>query len=164
MDIPDRSIMKPADVDFRSTAFTQSLHTLASHVSENKGTRVLLLGANEGDKKEAAEIIARHFQRNLHTIDLRHVMSKYIGETEKNLAKIFSGADPRKLVLLFDEADALFGKRTEVRDAHDRYADPAMKYLLAQLASYTGVVILATNNSERIQDLVRAIDTIVRFS
>ncbi len=164
MDTPDRSVLKPTVVDFRSTAFPQSLHTLTLDVSENKGTRFLLAGANEEDKKEAAQIIARHFQRNLRTIDLRHVMSKYIGETEKNLAKIFSSADPRELVLLFDEAGALFGKRTEVKDAHDRYADPVMKYLLAQLASYTGIVILATNNSERIQDLVRGIDTIVRFS
>jgi SpoVK/Ycf46/Vps4 family AAA+-type ATPase len=156
--------MKPAVVDFRSTAFPQSLQTLASEVSEKKGTRVLLVGASEGDKKKAAETIARHFQRTLHTIDLRRVMSKYIGETEKNLATIFSGADPRQLVLLFDEADALFGKRAEVKDAHDRYADPAMKYLLEQLASYTGIVVLATNDSKRIQDVLRGIDAIVRFS
>jgi len=164
MDTPDKSALKPAVVDFRSTAFPQSLQTLASDVSEKKGARVLLVGANEGDKHKAAETIARHFQRTLHTIDFGHVTSKYIGETEKNLAKIFSGADPRTMVLLFDEADALFGKRTGVKDAHERFADPAMKYLLEQLATYTGVVVLATHNSERIQDLLRGIDTIVRFS
>lgn len=145
MDTPDRSVLKPTVVDFRSTAFPQSLHALTLDVSENKGTSFLLVGANEENKKEAAQIIARHFQRNLHTIDLRHAMSKYIGETEKNLAKIFSSADPRELVLLFDEADALFGKRTEVKDSHDRYANIEVNYLLQRMEDYRGLAILATN-------------------
>jgi SpoVK/Ycf46/Vps4 family AAA+-type ATPase len=93
----------------------------------------------------AAELIAGELGLDLYKIDLSAVVSKYIGETEKNLERIFSEAATANVVLLFDEADALFGKRSEVKDAHDRYANLETSYLLQRMESYEGVAILATN-------------------
>jgi SpoVK/Ycf46/Vps4 family AAA+-type ATPase len=93
----------------------------------------------------AAEVLARELGLSLYRIDLSAVVSKYIGETEKNLDKIFTEADRVNGVLLFDEADALFGKRSEVKDSHDRYANIEVNYLLQRLESFRGLAILATN-------------------
>ena len=96
----------------------------------------------------AAEVLANRLQLDLFRIDLSQVVSKYIGETEKNLGRIFEAAEEGGSILLFDEADALFGKRTEVRDSHDRYANIEVSYLLQRMESYTGLAILTTNNKE----------------
>jgi SpoVK/Ycf46/Vps4 family AAA+-type ATPase len=93
----------------------------------------------------AAEVIAAHLRLDLYRIDLSSVVSKYIGETEKNLRKVFDGAEKSGAILFFDEADALFGRRTEVRDSHDRFANVEISYLLQRMEDYRGLAILATN-------------------
>jgi SpoVK/Ycf46/Vps4 family AAA+-type ATPase len=93
----------------------------------------------------AAEILAAHLELDLYRIDLAGVVSKYIGETEKNLRRVFAAAERSGAILFFDEADALFGTRTEVRDSHDRYANVEINYLLQRMEDYTGLAILATN-------------------
>jgi len=93
----------------------------------------------------AAQILAAEAGVDLFHVDLAQVVSKYIGETEKNLAALFDQLETRRVVLFFDEADALFGRRTATRDAHDRYANIETSYLLQRIDQYAGVVILATN-------------------
>ena len=110
-----------------------------------KGLAVLFAGPSGTGKTMAADIIARQLGLDLYKIDLATVVSKYIGETEKNLSRIFSEAETSNAILFFDEADALFGKRSEVRDSHDRYANIEIGYLLQRMEEYEGVVILATN-------------------
>src|SRR5262249_1548956 len=96
-------------------------------------------------KTLAAEVLAHELELDLYRIDLSAVVSKFIGETEKNLKKVFDAAEQGGVVLLFDEADALFGKRSEVRDSHDRYANIEVGYLLQRMESFQGVAILTTN-------------------
>jgi SpoVK/Ycf46/Vps4 family AAA+-type ATPase len=93
----------------------------------------------------AAEIVANELRLDLYKIDLATVVSKYIGETEKNLDRIFKEAEDSNSILFFDEADAIFGKRSEVRDSHDRYANIEIAYLLQKMEEYQGIVMLATN-------------------
>jgi SpoVK/Ycf46/Vps4 family AAA+-type ATPase len=93
----------------------------------------------------AAGVLARELDRDLYQIDLATVVSKYIGETEKHLRSIFNAAERSGAILLFDEADALFGKRSQVRDSHDRYANLEISYLLQRMESYRGIAILTTN-------------------
>ena len=101
---------------------------------------------------------------DLYKIDLSSVVSKYIGETEKNLARIFAEAETTNAILFFDEADALFGKRSEVRDSHDRYANIEISYLLQRMEEYDGMVILATNLSKNLDDaFVRRMHFTVEF-
>ena len=99
-----------------------------------------------------AGVIARELGLDLYKIDLSAVVSKYIGETEKNLDRIFRAADCSNAILFFDEADALFGKRSETKDAHDRYANIEVAYLLQKVEDYEGVVILASNLSKNIDE------------
>ena len=110
-----------------------------------KGLNVLFSGASGTGKTMAAGILARELELDLYKIDLSNVVSKYIGETEKNLSRIFQEAQHSNSILFFDEADALFGKRSEVKDAHDRYANIEIAYLLQRMDEYDGIVILATN-------------------
>ncbi len=114
-------------------------------LSLGKGLNILFCGTSGTGKTMAAEILANELGLDLYKIDLSSVVSKYIGETEKNLAKIFEEAETSNAILFFDEADALFGKRSEVKDAHDRYANIEIGYLLQKMEEYTDVVILATN-------------------
>jgi SpoVK/Ycf46/Vps4 family AAA+-type ATPase len=93
----------------------------------------------------AAEVLASHLQLHVHRIDLSAVVSKYIGQTEKNLRRLFDAAEDGGAVLFFDEADALFGKRSEVKDSHDRYANIEVNYLLQRMEAFGGLAILATN-------------------
>jgi SpoVK/Ycf46/Vps4 family AAA+-type ATPase len=110
-----------------------------------KGLNVLFAGASGTGKTMAAGILAAELKLDLYKIDLPSVVSKYIGETEKNLDRIFNAAGASNAILFFDEADALFGKRSEVKDAHDRYANIEVAYLLQKMDEYDGIVILATN-------------------
>ncbi len=110
-----------------------------------KGLNVLFCGSSGTGKTMAAGILARELGRDLYRIDLSIVVSKYIGETEKQLSLIFREARTSNAMLFFDEADALFGKRSEVKDAHDRYANVEIAYLLQKMEEYEGIVILATN-------------------
>jgi SpoVK/Ycf46/Vps4 family AAA+-type ATPase len=112
----------------------------------------------------AAEIIAGALDLDLYRIDLASVVSKYIGETEKNLSRIFAEAERGTAVLFFDEADALFGKRSEVKDAHDRYANIEISYLLQRIETYEGVVILATNLRKNIDEaFLRRLHYVIEF-
>jgi hypothetical protein len=109
------------------------------------GTTALFSGASGTGKTLAAEVLANELSLDLYRIDLSAVVSKYIGETEKNLRQVFDEADRGGVVLLFDEADALFGKRTEVSDSHDRYANTEIAYLLQRMEEHRGLAILTTN-------------------
>ncbi|MFL5756835.1 MAG: ATP-binding protein, partial [Chloroflexota bacterium] len=113
--------------------------------ARGRGITVLFAGASGTGKTMAAEVLANDLGLDLYRIDLAGVVSKYIGETEKNLRRLFDAAERSGSVLLFDEADALFGKRTEVRDSHDRYANIEINYLLQRMEDYRGLAILATN-------------------
>lgn len=109
------------------------------------GILALFSGPRGTGKTMAAEIMARELGLSVYRVNLNQVVSRYIGETEKNLALVLKTAEAKKAVLLFDEADALFGKRSEVKDSHDRYANIEVSYILERLNSYPGLVILASN-------------------
>jgi hypothetical protein len=112
------------------------------------GLASLFAGPSGTGKTMAAEVIAAELDLDLYRIDLSQVVNKYIGETEKNLGRIFDAAEAGAGILLFDEADALFGKRSEVRDSHDRYANIETGYLLQRMEEYRGLAILTTNMKE----------------
>jgi SpoVK/Ycf46/Vps4 family AAA+-type ATPase len=128
------------------------------------GISALFAGQPGTGKTMAAEIVAGELGLDLYRIDLSATVSKYIGETEKNLEKIFRAADQGDAVLLFDEADALFGKRSEVRDAHDRYANVEVAYLLQRLEGYAGLAVLTTNLRANIDEaFIRRLDCVMEF-
>jgi hypothetical protein len=114
-------------------------------ITRGRGVAALFAGPSGTGKTMAAEVLAGYLQLELYRIDLAGVVSKYIGETEKNLRRIFDAAERSGAVLLFDEADALFGRRTDVKDSHDRYANIEVNYLLQRMEDYRGLAILATN-------------------
>jgi len=125
----------------------------------------LFAGESGTGKTMAAEVIANDLRLNLFRIDLSAVVSKYIGETEKNLRRLFDAAEDGGAILFFDEADALFGKRSEVKDSHDRYANIEINYLLQRIESYRGLAILATNMKSSLdQAFMRRIRFIVEFA
>jgi hypothetical protein len=133
-------------------------------LSRGKGLNVLFTGPSGTGKTMAAEILAHELSLELLQIDLSSVISKYIGETEKNLSAIFREAEQSQSLLFFDEADSLFGKRTEVKDAHDRYANIEVNYLLQRVEQYEGVVVLATNLQRNLDDaFLRRIKEVVDF-
>lgn len=133
-------------------------------LSLGKGLNVLFAGGPGTGKTMAAEVIAHELRLDLYRIDLSQVVSKYIGETEKNLDRIFCAAEDSNAILFFDEADALFGKRSEVRDAHDRYANIEISYLLQKMEEYLGISILATNLRQNLDDaFVRRLQAILEF-
>ena len=117
---------------------------------KNKG--ILFSGAPGTGKKTLASLIGQQSGKEVYRIDLSMVVSKYIGETEKNLSKVFDAAEDKNWILFFDEADALFGKRTNVRDAHDKYANQEVAYLLQGIENYNGLVIIVTNLKSNIDD------------
>nr|QNO51022.1 ATP-dependent zinc metalloprotease FtsH [Methanosarcinales archaeon ANME-1 ERB6] len=121
-------------------------------LSLGKGLNIMFSGTSGTGKTMAAEVIASELGLDLYKIDLSMVVSKYIGETEKNLNRIFKEAEQSNAILFFDEADALFGKRSEVRDSHDRYANIEISYLLQKMEENEGIVIMATNLSQNIDD------------
>jgi AAA+ superfamily predicted ATPase len=124
----------------------------ARNASLGKGLCALFHGPSGVGKTMAVEVIARTLQLEVYKIDLSLVVSKYIGETEKNLSRIFDEAETSNAILFFDEADALFGKRSEVKDAHDRYANIEINYLLQRIEEFEGLVILASNLRKNIDD------------
>jgi SpoVK/Ycf46/Vps4 family AAA+-type ATPase len=109
----------------------------------DRGIVALFAGPSGTGKTTAAEVLARDLHLGLYRIDLTRVVSKYIGETEKNLSRIFTEAAASRAILFFDEADALFGKRSEVKDSHDRYANIEVSYFFQRVEEYRGLVILA---------------------
>ena len=133
-------------------------------LSLGKGLNALFSGPPGTGKTMAAQVIAHELQLDLYQIDLSQVVSKYIGETEKNLHQIFHEAQTGHAILFFDEADALFGKRSEVKDAHDRYANIEVGYLLQKMEAYEGIAILATNVRQHLDEaFVRRMRFIVEF-
>jgi AAA+ superfamily predicted ATPase len=133
-------------------------------LSGGKGTTALFAGPSGTGKTMAAEVIAGELGLDLFKIDLSTVVSKYIGETEKNLERIFEEAQTSNAILFFDEADALFGKRSEVRDSHDRYANIEVSYLLQKMEAYEGLAILATNMRHHLDEaFIRRLAFTVHF-
>jgi hypothetical protein len=129
------------------------------------GISALFAGESGTGKTMAAEVIANELQLNLYRIDLSAVVSKYIGETEKNLRRLFDAAEDGGAILFFDEADALFGKRSEVKDSHDRYANIEINYLLQRIEAYSGLAILATNLKQAIDTaFLRRLRFVVNFT
>ena len=128
------------------------------------GYRALFYGPPGTGKTMTATLLGKHTGKDVFRIDLSRVVSKYIGETEKNLSRLFDKAENKNWILFFDEADALFGKRTDIRDAHDKYANQEVAYLLQRIEGYNGLVILATNQRGNIDDaFVRRFQTIIHF-
>lgn len=159
----------------------QTLHEITAHVQQrnqvywkwgfaDKGSRglgisVLFEGPPGTGKTTAAELLANELQLDLYRIDLSQVVDKYIGESEKKLRQIFDAAEAGGVILLFDEADALFGKRTEVKDSHDRHANTQVSYLLQRMEAYQGLAILTTNlKSSLDQAFLRRLRFVVSFS
>ncbi len=133
-------------------------------VARSQGLKVLFAGESGTGKTMAAQVLAHGLGLELFRIDLATVVSKYIGETEKNLDRIFTAAEGSNAMLFFDEADALFGKRSEVSDSHDRYANIEVAYLLQRMESYPGAVVLATNFRRNIDDaFLRRLDFVIDF-
>ncbi len=133
-------------------------------LSQGKGISALFAGPPGTGKTMAAEVVARALGLDLYKIDLSMVISKYIGETEKNLERVFTAASDADAILFFDEADALFGKRSEVRDSHDRYANVEISYLLQRMEQYDGIAILATNLRQHLDDaFTRRLQFVVEF-
>jgi SpoVK/Ycf46/Vps4 family AAA+-type ATPase len=134
------------------------------HSSFKPGYRVLFHGPPATTKAMAA-LIAREHSRYVYQVDLSKLVSKYIGETEKKLNRLFDKAENKNWILFFDEADALFGKRTHVKDAHDKYANQEVTYLLQRIENYNGLVILATNMKKNIDNaFTRRLNSVIDFS
>jgi SpoVK/Ycf46/Vps4 family AAA+-type ATPase len=149
----------------------QPLHRKASAIATElqksptlKNSKILFIGEPGTGKKTLASLIGQQSGKEVYRIDLSMIVSKYIGETEKNLELVFAKAENKGWILFFDEADALFGKRTNVKDAHDKYANQEVAYLLQRIEDYNGLVIVATNMKHNIDDaFTRRFQTIIRF-
>jgi hypothetical protein len=151
-------------IQVRQRAVVNDRWGFAAKHARGVGMTALFTGSSGTGKTMAAEILAAELDLDLYKVDLATVVSKWIGETEKNLRAIFDGAEQSGAVLLFDEADALFGKRSEVRDSHDRYANLEISYLLQLMESYRGVAILTTNMAHALDPaFLRRIRFVVRF-
>lgn len=164
--LPDlqRQILQGMAAQVRQRPVVFDHWDFAGRFPRGSGLSALFVGPSGTGKTLAAEVIARDLQLDLYRIDLSAVVSKYIGETEKNLRRVFDAAEMGGVVLLFDEADALFGKRSEVRDAHDRHANIEVSYLLQRLETFRGIAILTSNKRQAIDEaFLRRIRFIVAF-
>jgi hypothetical protein len=139
------STLRQIAVHARQASVVHGEWGFGARYARGLGLSALFSGPSGTGKTMAAGVLARELDRDLYQIDLATVVSKYIGETEKHLRKIFDAAERSGAILLFDEADALFGKRSQVRDSHDRYANLEVSYLLQRMESYRGIAILTTN-------------------
>ena len=136
----------------------------AGKASLGRGVSALFVGESGTGKTMAAEVIAGELGLDVYKIDLSGLVSKYIGETEKNLARVFDEASGASAILFFDEADAVFGKRTEVRDSHDRYANIEVSYLLQKIEEYDGIVVLSSNLRANLDEaFLRRLKAIIDF-
>ncbi len=136
----------PSEVRYRDPAFEQALGSLGGPVKGQGATVWLFTGMPGAFLRKEAQSVAARLGKRLVTVDLKPAGSRYIGETEKNLSRMFGEASRSGWILFFDEADALFGKRSNVQDAHDRYANQEVSYLLQSIEAHQGLVILATNH------------------
>ena len=142
---PQTAILRQIAIHARHAAKVNGEWGFAQRYGRGLGLSALFAGPSGTGKTMAAGVLARELERELYQIDLATVVSKYIGETEKHLRRIFDAAERSGAILLFDEADALFGKRSQVKDSHDRYANLEISYLLQRMESYRGIAILTTN-------------------
>ncbi|GAA2634718.1 ATP-binding protein [Paractinoplanes durhamensis] len=164
--LPDRQlvILKEITAHVRQRATVHHQWGFARTLRRGLGVTVLFAGGSGTGKTLAAEVIAGELGLDLFVIDLSQVVSKYIGETEKNLRVVFDAAEHGGAVLLFDEADALFGKRSEVKDSHDRYANLEVSYLLMRMEAYRGLAVLTTNMKQALDPaFMRRIRFVVDF-
>lgn len=164
--LPDaqRQLLREIAIHVRQRVHVYEAWGFAGKSSRGLGISALFVGASGTGKTMAAEVLANALRLDLYRIDLSQVVSKYIGETEKNLRRVFDAAEESGAILLFDEADALFGKRSEVKDSHDRYANIEISYLLQRMESYRGLAILTTNMKDAMDTaFMRRIRFVVQF-
>ncbi|HZP82863.1 MAG TPA: ATP-binding protein [Chthonomonadaceae bacterium] len=159
-----KRILRDIAAHVRQRATVYETWGFAGKGGRGLGMSALFAGASGTGKTMAAEALARELHLDLYRIDLSSVVSKYIGETEKNLRRVFDAAEEGGAILLFDEADALFGKRSEVKDSHDRYANIEVSYLLQRMECYRGLAILTTNMKSALDTaFLRRLRFIVQF-
>ena len=159
--IPDRLIAEIGNLK-NWLQYHKQLKKMFDHLPD--GYRTLFCGPPGTGKTFTAKILGNELKKEVYRIDLSMVVSKYIGETEKNLELLFTRAEDKEWILFFDEADAIFGKRTNVRDAHDKYANQEVSYLLQRIEDYNGLVILATNKKNNIDEaFMRRFNSVLDF-
>ncbi len=164
--LPERTVgmLREMEVQVRNRATVYECWGFAARSERGLGISALFSGPSGTGKTLAAEVLANVLDLDLYRIDLSQVVSKYIGETEKNLRRVFDAAEDGGAVLLFDEADALFGKRSEVKESHDRYANIEISYLLQRMEAYRGLAILTTNMKDALDPaFLRRIRFLVQF-
>ena len=162
---PQRQILRNIAIHLRHRTTVYERGGFAATCARGLGISALFVGPSGTGKTLASEVLANELRLDLYQIDLSAVVSKYIGETEKNLRRLFDAAEEGGAILLFDEADALFGKRSEVRDSHDRYANIEVSYLLQRVESYRGLAILTTNRKEDLDPaFLRRIRFVAQFA
>jgi len=161
---PQKQLIRQIALQVRHRSKVYQTWGFASKGSRGLGISALFAGPSGTGKTMAGEVLASELRLDLFRIDLSQVVNKYIGETEKNLRRVFDAAEGGAAILLFDEADALFGKRSEVKDSHDRYANIEVGYLLQRMEVYRGLAILTTNRKEALDDaFLRRIRFVVEF-
>jgi SpoVK/Ycf46/Vps4 family AAA+-type ATPase len=159
-----RQILRDIATHVRQRATVYETWGFAAKGTRGLGISALFAGPSGTGKTMAAEVLAHALRLDLYHIDLSAVVSKYIGETERNLRRVFDAAEEGGAILLFDEADALFGKRSEVKDSHDRYANLEVSYLLQRMEAYRGLAILTTNMKTALdQAFLRRLRFVVQF-
>jgi MoxR-like ATPase len=163
--LPQRQARQVEELIRAATALTRVHHEWGTaRAWSESGLSALFAGPPGTGKTMAAEVVAQACGMPLFRIDLSQVVNKYIGETEKNLRRLFDAADAADVLLFFDEADALFGKRTEVKDAHDRYANLEVSYLLERMERFKGLAILATNRRKDLDEaFLRRLRFVIEF-
>ncbi len=153
----------PQIVRYGSNGFDELIKRFRT--SSRNAFPILFAGSSEDFKTIAADIISVELNLDLYRANLSSLVSKYMGETEKNLDRVFKEAAKSNAIILLDEADALFGKRTEIKDTYDRYANLEVTYLLQRIENYNGIVILSTKHSNTIDEaLIRRMRYVVKFS
>ncbi len=164
-----KSAARPQDPDL-SQSQRSTLQEIIGAARAKRGSKrangigVLFTSAESKEETTAAQMLAKELGSDLYRVDLSKVVGKYIGETEKNLRRVFATAQARHSILFFDEADALFGKRSEVKDSHDRYANIEINYLLQQIEKYDGLVIISAKRKEAIDPaFLRRLRFVVEF-
>ncbi len=161
---PQRQMLRDMAMHVRQQRTVCQAWGFATKGARGLGISALFAGASGTGKTMAAEVLAHELRLDLYRIDLSAVVSKYIGETEKNLRRVFDAAEGTGVILLFDEADALFGRRSEVKDSHDRHANIEVSYLLQRMEAYRGLAILTTNMREALDTaFLRRIRFVVTF-
>jgi len=162
--VPQKQTLREMVAHVKQRAKVYEQWGFAAKSSRGLGISALFSGASGTGKTMAAEVLANELRLDLYRVDLSQVVSKYIGETEKNLRRVFDAAEAGGTVLLFDEADALFGKRSDVKDSHDRYANIEVSYLLQRMEAYRGLAVMTTNMKGAIDTaFLRRIRFIVQF-